>query len=74
MFLCTATSDGIAQIVEIEGFDGTVDKLVVNYGQTLLRVDLDYVVVGNGIQFMNDVSINTGEVVQFIVLKQDKPE
>lgn len=70
----TATSDGITQIVEIEGFDGTVDKLVVNYGQTLLRVDLDYVVVGNGIQFMNDVSINTGEVVQFIVLKQDKPE
>lgn len=70
----TAASDGITQIAEIEGFDGTVDKLVVNYGQTLLRVGLDYVVVNNGIQFMNDISINTGEIVQFIVLKQDKPE
>jgi len=72
--LYTSASDGVTKIAEIEGFDGSVDKLVVNYGQTLLRVDLDYVVVDNGIQFMNNVSINTGEVVQFIVLKQDKPE
>lgn len=72
--LFKAEEDEILSIGEIEGFDGTLDKLIVNYGQTLLRVDMDYTVVGNGIQFINNISLGKGEVVQFIVIKQAQYE
>lgn len=67
-----ASADGITRIAEIEGFNGAVDKLVVNYEQTILRIGVDYRVVGNGIELINDISLYAGDVVQFIVLKQSK--
>ena len=68
----TVASDDVTSIATIEGFDGSVDKLVVNYGQTMLRVGIDYVVVENGIHLINDFTLASGDVIQFIVLKQIK--
>lgn len=68
----TAASDDIISIATIEGFDGSVDKLVVNYGQTLLRLGIDYDIVENGIHLTNGFTLSMGDVIQFIVLKQTK--
>ena len=67
----TASSDNITTIAEIDGFVGSVDKLVVNYGQTILKPGIDYEVVENGITFLNGIELMTGDLVQFIVLKQE---
>jgi len=68
----TVASDDVTSIATIEGFDGSVDKLVVNYGQTMLRVGIDYIAVENGIHLINDFTLASGDVIQFIVLKQIK--
>ena len=66
-------ADNTAHIGPINDFQSGLDKLVVNYGQTLLREGIDYVVSNDGIDLLNNVTLKTGDVVQFIVLKQEKP-
>lgn len=70
----TATEDGITAIETIDDFDGSVDQLVVNYGQTLLRIGIDYTIKDNGIVLTNDVAISAGDIIQFIIIKQKKSE
>lgn len=67
----TAEADGVS-LLAVEGYDATKDKLLVNYGQTTLRIGLDYVIDTeiNGVRLLNGVTLDTGEVVQFIILKQ----
>ena len=66
-------ADNTTHIGPINDFQSGLDKLVVNYGQTLLREGIDYVVSNDGIDLLNNVTLKTGDVVQFIVLKQEKP-
>ena len=68
-----AVHDATVEIENIENFDGTVDKLLVNYGQTILREGLDYEVHGNGIRLRGDFSLMATDIIQFIVMKQAKP-
>lgn len=63
-------SGGETSVTPIENFNGSYDKLFVNYGQTVLKVGIDYNVVGNGIVLINGTTFKPDEVVQFIILKQ----
>ena len=59
----------IDTVGSVENFVVGVDKLLVNYNQTILRENLDYVIEEKGsIQFT--FSIPANDVVQFIVIKQ----
>ena len=70
----TAISDNITEIAVIDGFVGTYDKLIVNYGQTILRQGIDYnITEDNGIILKNNITLAKDDVVQFIILKQAKP-
>ena len=68
----TAASDGIDAIAVIDGYDGSLDKLIVNYGQTILRVGIDYEIVNNGVRLLS-TSLAKNDVIQFIILKQHDP-
>lgn len=53
----------------VEGYVVGIDKLMVNYNQTILRENLDYIIEEAGsIQFTFQIPAN--DVVQFIVIKQ----
>lgn len=65
-------SDGVKGIAIIPEFDGHVDKIVVNYNQTILRVGVDYVITDTGIDFTDNITLSKGDEIQFIVLKQVK--
>lgn len=67
-----AVHDDVKVIDTIEDFDGSVDKLLVNYGQTILRNGLDYSITGNGITLTGEFSLAVGDILQFIVMKQAK--
>ena len=60
---------GETTITNIEDFDPTKDKLFVNYGQTILKVGIDYLVNATGIRLIS-VTPAAGDVVQFIIFKQ----
>ena len=60
----TATTDGEKTIV-IPGFDKKSDKLVINFGQTILRAGIDYEYVknaNNAIQ-LSGFELNAGDVL-----------
>lgn len=63
-------SDGVKNIPIIADFDGRIDKLVVNYNQTILRVGVDYIITDTGIDFTDNITLMAGDEVQFVVLKQ----
>lgn len=66
----TAAANGISEItLSEEYYEPGVDKLVVNYGQTLLRVGLDYTVENNIVRLLN-TTLAEGDVVQLIIIKQ----
>ena len=65
----TAPIDATTTIKTVNGFIANVDKLVVNYNQTILRAGIDYIIDGTGIQ-LRTFALNRGDVLQFIVLKQ----
>ena len=65
----TATG-GETAVTAITNFNGAYDKLFVNYGQTILKVGIDYTVVDNGVTFDSSIVLAAGDVVQFIILKQ----
>ena len=67
----TATEDNTRIIKNISSFTGGVDKLIVNYNQTILRNGTDYIIHSkyNGIELLN-FELDKDEVLQFTVLKQ----
>lgn len=66
----TVEEDNVTEITSIDGFDPMYDKLIVNYGQTLLRDGIDYIVSGNGIK-LNEIVLNTGDIIQFTIIVQE---
>ena len=70
----TITQDNLNMITGITGFDHRYDKLLVNFQQTILRQGLDYTIdEETGNLYFKDIRFNSGDVVQFIVLKQARP-
>lgn len=69
----TAEHDNTSEVGIIDNFNGKVDKLIVNYGQTILREEFDYTIQDNGIRFTDRIRLAIGDVLQFIVLKQQDP-
>lgn len=68
----TALEDGIRRINSIANYDWTLDKLIVNYNQTVLRNNIDYSVdQETGIFTLATFTLDRGDVLQFTVLKQD---
>ena len=68
----TAPEDGISSIDSIENYDHTLDKLIVNYNQTILREHVDYTIDSETGQFtLVTFTLNKDDVLQFTVLKQD---
>ncbi|MCM1230256.1 MAG: hypothetical protein NC489_08985 [Ruminococcus flavefaciens] len=67
-----AGHDNIDAVETIDDFDGSVDVLLVNYGQTILRAGMDYSVVNNGIALTDKIKLMKGDILQFIVMKQAK--
>lgn len=65
----TAVVNGTDTISVISNFIGGVDKLIVNYNQTVLREGIDYIIEGNGIQILK-FALNEGDILHFIVIKQ----
>lgn len=67
----TAAVDSVDTINHVADFVPDVDKLIVNYNQTLLRPDIDYTVEAEtgGIQ-LKGFTLAKGEILQFIVIKQ----
>lgn len=68
----TAVDDGTMEIPTIADFNGNVDKLIVNFNQTVLRPEYDYIINPdrNGIILKGNMSLDRGDILQFIVLKQ----
>lgn len=66
----TATTDG-AYSITINDFNAQVDKLIVNYNQTVLREGIDYDINKdiNGIT-MKAFNLKTDDILQFMVIKQ----
>ena len=68
----TAQINGITNI-PVKDFVYGVDKLIVNFSQTILRPDIDYITDTDGsIMLKNGISLSVGDTIQFIVLKQTK--
>lgn len=68
----TAQINGITNI-PVKDFIYGVDKLIVNFSQTILRPDIDYITDTDGsIMLKNGISLSVGDTIQFIVLKQTK--
>lgn len=67
-----AVHDATVDVETIDNFDGTIDKLLVNYGQTILREGLDYKITRNGITLIGGMQLVAGDILQFIVMKQAK--
>ena len=67
-----ATADGISTITSISGFNGVVDKLIVNFNQTILRENTDYIILTteNGIQ-LKTFTLSQGDILQFTIFKQE---
>lgn len=70
----TVTQDNLNMITGVTGFDHRYDKLLVNFQQTILRQGLDYTIdEETGNLYFKDIRFNSGDVLQFIVLKQARP-
>ena len=68
------TQDNLNMITGVTGFDHRYDKLLVNFQQTILRQGLDYTIdEESGNLYFKNIRFNSGDVLQFIVLKQARP-
>lgn len=65
----TAPIAAIDTINTINGFNSKLDKLVVNYNQTVLRPGIDYMIDGTGIR-LKTFTLAKDDILQFIVIKQ----
>ena len=71
MAAVTATADDTSVIETIPEYDPTCDKLLVNYGQTILREGIDYVTTGYGITLTN-IRLKKDDIIQFIIIVQEQ--
>ena len=71
MAAITATADDTSVIETIPDYDPTCDKLLVNYGQTILREGIDYVITGYGITLTN-IRLKKDDIIQFIIIVQEQ--
>lgn len=69
----TIERNGVDTISAVTGFDAAYDKLIINVGQTVLRPNIDYIIEDAGSIYLKEIRLNTGDQVQFIVLKQARP-
>lgn len=67
----TAEISGITDI-PVQDFVYNIDKLVVNYNQTILRPDIDYTISADNSIKLRTFKLTIGDTLQFIVLKQKK--
>ena len=67
----TASADGETVIANITNFNAALDKIIVNYNQTILQDGIDYRinVDNNGIDLLS-FALNEGAILQFTVLAQ----
>lgn len=66
----TVQNDNTTVISSISGYNPLYDKLIVNFGQTVLREGVDYIRYGSGIQ-LNEIVLNAGDIIQFTILVQE---
>lgn len=66
----TASTNATDTIPKIKDFNPVLDKLVINYNQTILRLDIDYVIEATGGIQLRNFTLNSGDTLQFIVFKQ----
>ena len=66
----TAVQNDTRTIDNIENFVAGVDHLIINYNQTLLRNYIDYTINDDGVVTLLKFGLNTGDILQLIVLKQ----
>ena len=66
----TASTNATDTIPKIKDFDPTLDKLVINYNQTILRLGIDYIIESTGGIQLRNFTLNAGDVLQFIIFKQ----
>lgn len=69
-FVYTAEEENVVDI-EITDFTSGVDKLIVNYGQTVLRENIDYTITDTGVHLETFVP-KIGDIVQFTIIVQNK--
>ncbi|WP_300943875.1 hypothetical protein [uncultured Duncaniella sp.] len=67
----TAEDNEIAEIHNIRDFHAGLDKIIVNYNQTILQQNRDYVIdtANNGIRLIS-FSLYEGDILQFTILSQ----
>ena len=67
----TAEEDNVSVIRNISNFIAGVDKIIVNYNQTILRNGIDYTLHSkyNGLE-LNTFTLDKGDILQFTILKQ----
>lgn len=63
------TTDNTDTIM-VAGYNSGIDRLIVNYGQTILREEIDYVLVDGGIRLTN-MKLMIGDVLQFVIIVQE---
>lgn len=66
----TASLDAVDTINAVENYVHGVDKLIINYNQTILREGTDYVIETGGSIQLKEFSLKSGDILQFIVIKQ----
>lgn len=65
----TVESDN-PKVIHLTDFNGGVDKiLLVNYGQTVLRENVDYIITATGIELVN-LNLVAGDILQFLIVLQ----
>ena len=67
----TAPRNNVTVINKPDGYDPAIDKIIINYNQTLLRPDVDYTIDDTGKIHLINFSLAKNDVLQFIILKQD---
>ncbi len=71
----TAEENGVTEIYNISNFHAGLDKIVVNFNQTILQEGRDYVVdtLLNGIRLVS-FALDEGDILQFTVIIQADDE
>lgn len=68
----TALEDGISVINTPSDFNPTLDKLIINYNQTVLRKNIDYSIDEYGKIHLTAFTLARNDILQFTVLKQEE--
>lgn len=71
----TAEDNDVAEIHNIKDFHAGLDKIIVNFNQTILQPGRDYIIdtINNGIRLVT-FTLNEGDILQFTVISQADDE